>query len=175
MKIVRIFPNVDTLLSVKYEEKEENEFNILFDGLNDVEFLRAFFNTHERDLTGVSIEEAIKQTLHDAKKLEDKLLDVVDGKIKLQTLFKPLSNSDYKLKSYQKSKAYGRVPKSWLRVYAVRIHEDLFVVSGGAIKLTRTMQEREHTMEQLHILNHLRIYLKEKWFDDDDLDNLETR
>lgn len=49
---------------------------------------------------------------------------------------------------------------SWLRIYAIRLEKDVFVVTGGAIKLTRTMQERPHTQEQLDKLNRCRQYLK---------------
>lgn len=174
MKIVRIIAVINSLLSVKFEENEDNEFDILFDQLNNIEFLYEFFKEHEQDLRGKSIQQAIEQTLDDAEQLEDKLLDVAEGNSKLQTLFKPLSNSDYRLKPYQKSKAYGMVRRSWLRVYAIRIQEDLFVITGGAIKLTQAMQERQHTQEQLDRLNNVRDYLKVQGFNNDDLDNLET-
>jgi len=174
MEIVRIIAGVDSLLSVQYEDNEDSEFDILFDKWNNVEFLYAFFKEHQRDLRKGSIPQAIEKTLKDAEQLENKLLDVAEGKIKLQTIFKPLSNSTYRLKPYQKSKAYGTVHRSWLRVYAIRIHEDLFVITGGAIKLTQTMQERQHTQEQLDRLRRVRDYLKGQGFSDDDLENLEA-
>ena len=31
-----------------------------------------------------------------------------------------------------------------------------YIITGGAIKLTATMQEREHTLEELHKLNKVR-------------------
>jgi hypothetical protein len=34
-----------------------------------------------------------------------------------------------------------------------------YIITGGAIKLTTTMQEREHTLEELHKLNKVRDYL----------------
>ncbi len=34
-----------------------------------------------------------------------------------------------------------------------------YIITGGAIKLTATMQEREHTLEELHKLNKVRDYL----------------
>ena len=49
---------------------------------------------------------------------------------------------------------------SWLRVYAIRLEPNVYVVTGGAIKLTRTMQEREHTMEQLEKLNRCKAYMR---------------
>ena len=34
-----------------------------------------------------------------------------------------------------------------------------YIITGGAIKLTATMQEREHTLEELNKLNRVRDYL----------------
>ena len=48
---------------------------------------------------------------------------------------------------------------SWLRVYAIRLEKNVFVITGGAIKLTRTMQERSHTQAELDKLNQCRQYL----------------
>ena len=36
---------------------------------------------------------------------------------------------------------------------------NVYVITGGAIKLTRTMQEREHTSKELTKLNECRQYL----------------
>ena len=38
---------------------------------------------------------------------------------------------------------------SWLRIYAIKLEPGIYVITGGAIKLTRTMQEREHTLVEL--------------------------
>lgn len=38
----------------------------------------------------------------------------------------------------------------------------MFIVTGGAIKLTRTMQERSHTQLELDKLNRCRDYLKDQ-------------
>ena len=48
---------------------------------------------------------------------------------------------------------------SWLRLYAIRFQQNSYLVTGGAIKLTRTMQEREHTLEELHKLENVRNFL----------------
>ncbi len=173
MKIVRIISDVDRLLSVHNEGEAENEFELLFQKLNDIEYLRNFFNANKSDLGMLSVNEAVKKTLKDAEILEDQLIDVAESNIQLQTLFKPLSNNEYKLKPYQESKVYGTIRQSWLRVYAIRINSDLFVVTGGAIKLTQTMEERDHTKDQLKRISKARNYLKEIGFDESNLKILE--
>ena len=49
---------------------------------------------------------------------------------------------------------------SWLRIYAIRLEPNVYVVTGGAIKLSRTMQEREHTALELDKLNRCKAFLK---------------
>lgn len=42
-----------------------------------------------------------------------------------------------------------------------RVEPNVYIVTGGAIKLTATMQEREHTQRELAKLNACRDYLKQ--------------
>ncbi len=107
------------------------------------------------------IGDAIEDTLDDAEQLERLILDIpfTDN---LDELFKPLGTMDMSVRELTREKArnWDRVGHaSWLRVYAIRLEENVFVIPGGAIKLTRTMQERPHTQEQLDKLNHCRQYL----------------
>ena len=47
----------------------------------------------------------------------------------------------------------------YLRVYAIKIDEECFIVTGSAIKLHRTMQEQEETLNELLKLNKVQNYL----------------
>jgi hypothetical protein len=107
--------------------------------------------------------------------LEALILETAESKtVQLQSIFKSLFPSEYRLTAYQKEKAYGTLRKSWLRVFAVRINPDLYVITGGAIKLTQLIQDRPHTLEQLTRLNQVRDYLRSFGFNENDLDNLQT-
>lgn len=88
-------------------------------------------------------------------------------------MFKPLNPGDYRLLEFQKSKAYGTIRKSWLRIYAIRINAETYIITGGAIKLTRTMQERPHTNDQLKRLTQVRDYLIREGFDETDIEEIE--
>lgn len=50
---------------------------------------------------------------------------------------------------------------SWLRIYAIRLDPGIYIITGGAIKLTRTMQEREHTLVELAKMERVRRYMLE--------------
>ena len=42
---------------------------------------------------------------------------------------------------------------------AIRFQKNSYLITGGAIKLTRTMQEREHTLSELQKLEMVRNFL----------------
>lgn len=59
---------------------------------------------------------------------------------------------------------------SWLRIYAIKIDQGAYLVTGGAIKLTATMAERSHTLSELAKLEKVRNYLMDNGvFDKDGL------
>ncbi|MFW5543489.1 MAG: hypothetical protein ACOCOA_06860 [Prevotella sp.] len=89
----------------------------------------------------------------------------------LDEIFVPLGGSDLTIQMLTREKArnWDR-PRhaSWVRIYAIRLEPNVFIVTGGAIKLTRAMQDRTHTQQQLDNLNACRDYLmKNGVFDQD--------
>lgn len=48
---------------------------------------------------------------------------------------------------------------SWLRIYAIKLGDGVYLVTGGAIKLTHLMQERRHTIIELERMEMVRNYL----------------
>lgn len=172
MKIVSIFEVLnEALLSVQYDDCDTNEFEYTMECWTDIEYLRAFFKEHKEDLNskfynGITVNEAIQRTLNEAEKLEKQLIRIAklgkyDCENTLQTLFKPLKKTDDYGPTLQKSKLYGPNNKSWLRIYAIRIAPNLFVISGGAIKLVLEMKDRDHLKKELHKLELTKVYLKE--------------
>lgn len=170
MKIVRIIADPKpTLYAIQYENEESHELERVFEELNDTEVLHKFFSNHKADLKQYgkqryTIQEAIKKTLDDVYKLEQQLFDLAEhghdnpGEY-LQTLFEPLRPDDTRLYALQKSKTKPH-RKSWIRLYAIRIAEHLYVITGGTIKLTWYMNEREHTKLELQKMDRVVEYLK---------------
>ena len=61
---------------------------------------------------------------------------------------------------------------SWLRIYAIKMEPGVYVVTGGAIKLTATMAERPHTLMELNRLEIVRNYfIDNNVFDKDGLND----
>lgn len=93
--------------------------------------------------------------------LEDIISESVENKEQLNLLdelFKPLQNNQIKILHLNKSKTRY----NWLRIYALKLENNVYLVTGGAIKLTRAMQDREHTNQELIKLEQCRDYLLEE-------------
>lgn len=178
MEIVRIFGDEDSLLSVQYDENEQDEFSRIFEEWTDIEFLENFFNDNKSDLerpfwNHVSIEEAIQLTRDEAIKLRSYFYDLSKKnprkRISLfSDLFKPLekqlSSGDY----LARKKAYGLKKISWLRIYALKIGDDMYLITGGTIKLTEKMNDRKHTKKELQKIDYCKQILREEGIIDEE-------
>jgi len=172
MNIVSIFAIVDeSLLSFKWHEEELDSFAQSFDQWTDVAYLEEFFESNKDDLNSgfwgtVSVEEAIERTAQEAEQFERRIRAISkQGKEEQEDalskfVFKDLSKNDSTY-THVKSKAYGTSSPSWLRLYAIRLDVNLFFVTGGAIKLTENMNEREHLKLELEKLAIAQTFLKE--------------
>jgi len=178
MEFVRIFEGEDNLLTVKYYGQDEDEFAKIFNEWTDIKHLDNFFSTNESDLKrphwgGITIEQAIIETRREALKFRGHL-KIMSSKTKKERisvfarLFHPLSNYEPELSYLNKKKVYGLRKKTWLRLYAIKVCDDMFIITGGTIKLTDRMDERPHTLNELRKLEKCRQYLKEIGAIDDD-------
>lgn len=153
------------LFAVRYEGEEDNELYRLFDQWNDVAWLRRFFKDNWSDLAAyfkvTDINQAITDTIEDSEILEGVIMDI-SPEADLEQLFRPLSNNSLVSDFLDKMKAKGyRTNRhaSWLRIYAIRLAQGIYIITGGAIKLTETMQERSHTQKELDKIDKVRRFL----------------
>ncbi|HVU95277.1 MAG TPA: hypothetical protein VHE34_08640 [Puia sp.] len=168
MKLVPIFaPCTDEgLWSIWLDGRTQSEFERFFSCVSRMQWLYEFFEQNEADLASgffgeISIDTAILWTLAEAKDFENAIFTHAQrgsagNPINLQHLFKPLNNFEYTIAAHQKSKA--RIDKGWLRLYAIRLAENCYLVTGGAIKLTRDMK-RAHLQNELKKLELAKRYL----------------
>ena len=163
MRFERILEN-GCLWTVMYDGDCVNILDKVFTQWHDYEWLSAFFSKHMEDLSSffhiTDIDRAVFDTVDDANDLECLILDI-DPEANLDELFRPLENTRMSEVLLGREKAKGRTHAhaSWLRLYAIRLESGRYIITGGAIKLTATMQEREHTLEELKKLNAVRDYL----------------
>lgn len=154
----------DSLWAVRYDNCLDNAFFQVFNQLTDPMWLRDFFFKNKNDLNAyfkvTNVDSAIYETIGDAHALQCLILDLA-VESELDKVFRPLEPSRVADILFGKEKAKGKAAKhpSWLRIYALKAGESTYIVTGGAIKLTATMQEREHTLEELKKMELVRNYL----------------
>lgn len=160
MEIVNIFAH--RLFAFRYAGEADNEYDRLLDLWDDMGYVYNFLKENKQDIpktkTILQIAECI---IEDAIEIDEVLIEITETKDKtLSHFFKPLHNleSGARILSLQKGRQFC------LRIYAIRIDEDTFVITGGAIKLPlhHLMEDRDHTKVELQKLNNAQAYLNEK-------------
>ena len=157
----------ERLWAVVYDGQQQNALTGLFSQWTDLDYLYAFFEKNWSDLNAyfriTSIEQAVIETGLDAMSLKAVILDI-RPEANLDQIFRPLENGRIQEMVLSKEKAKGSRQfghPSWLRIYALKFESDAYLITGGAIKLTRTMEEREHTHKELMNLERVRCFLLE--------------
>ena len=154
----------DSLWAVRYDDNDDNAFYQVFDRWSDPIWLRGFFFQNEIDLNEnfriTNIDRAIYETIDEADNLQCLILELAVG-ADLEQVFRPLEPSRTADVVLGKERAKGEPIRhsSWLRLYAIKAGESAYIVTGGAIKLTATIQEREHTLVELQKMEKVRNYL----------------
>ena len=116
------------------------------------------------------INQAIEDTIEDSDQLQCLMLDLQPNS-DLEALFHPLEN--FRTSEMLLGKEKARLKRtvrhtSWLRIYAIKLSQVVYVITGGAIKLTLKMEERDHTKLELTKLDQVRRFLLSEDIIDDD-------
>lgn len=179
MELVPIFVDEiggvpEGLYAVRYIEGEPDEFERNFDLWNDIEYLTEFCSQNQ-DLLSTNFYhyetplEAVFDIIEEARLFEEGLHKLLEESFggsgeKLQEVFKPLNNYEYTIPSLQKSKVSWKSRKRKhpkLRIYAIRISPNLYVVTGGGIKLVESMSQSELLKEELRKIEKVKRWLKD--------------
>ena len=151
MRIVRIFDG--KLYAFIQKGQRLNELERLLRLWRDASYVLSFLKANEADLpTGKSVLQLAKLIAGNANTINDILINESEN---LNKFFRPLVNTQPLGRVLMELK--GR--EQYLRLYALKVAENCFVITGGAIKFTRFMQERTHTNDELIKLNRCRDYL----------------
>ena len=170
MEIIPIYP--PHIYSIQYEGADENEFDRLFSLWNDMNYLTDFMNQNREYLQDPTWrrmsepENAALQVLNEATDLED-LFDELNENTSnnevpdFDSHFKYLEGK-YKCEIVRPPmKSYGTGRPSLLRIYAIKLQPNLFIITRGGIKLARTIQDspdlRDHVLQNIE---KVRQYLR---------------
>lgn len=166
MEIITIF--ADLLYSVKFQKKGVHEFAKVFNTWQNPEVLFDFFENNKKDLEDgyfgkINVEDAVLMTIEEADDLQQYLLQIGKSGNKkiLDIFFKNDLHKISKITELIPKKAYGTKRRSWLRLYALELSKECYLITGGAIKLTKKMQDRPHTNKELKKIEKLVNFLKE--------------
>lgn len=171
MKIIRIFE--PHLYAFHFPNETENALMKLWLDWSDTEKMNSFLKEHEVDWRkrGYDNLNTLRLNLtRNAQKFEDLISVACDAENpKLDELFAALFNSEYKREiNLSKRKAKNAKRDNFLRIYALKIDSNCYVVTGGAIKFTDFMEERPHTQNELDKLEVCRNFLRANGVVDED-------
>lgn len=154
-------------------EDEYDVFYECFDNWSDTSYLYQFFSDRPQALSYYEKgkKEAAKLIIKEAAQFFEDVLRIAQNPLNTNPLdhfiFEPLhSNQDFSMPFVQ-SKAYGTdQPKSFLRLYAVRLQDGAYVVAGGIIKTTEALQDCDEGKAMLKTLKQLGQFLQNKNLND---------
>lgn len=153
------------LWAVVYEGESVDILTLTLSNWIDLDYLSTFFTNNRKDLETyfkiTNLDDAIYDTVADAASLSCLILDI-NPDANLNLLFRPLEPSRMAEMVLSREKAKGKRVSghaSWLRLYAIKLDDGIFLVTGGAIKLTPQMKDREHTLNELKRMERVRNYL----------------
>jgi hypothetical protein len=163
--IIDIFAN-RKLYAFKYNGEVDHELDRLLALWNDPSYLINFINSNASDIPKDKTAYFVfKDILKNTDVLEDIIEEIAtDENREFEEFFSPLHNQEYKVVELSMQK--GR--RNYLRLYAIKIDDNCFVITGGAIKFTHLMEERPHTLEELNKIKHCKDFLKSNGVFDND-------
>lgn len=172
MEILPIFVEQSNgIYAIRRDGESLDALEILQDCWCNPEYVYEFFKDNRQLLDQAryrdyTVQEAAIKTLEDAVILFDQLetyshSGFESNEQNLSDFFAPLHKNETNLPPYQASKAYGvQIKNSWLRLYAIRLDVNCYIITGGGIKLVNAMQDVPYLAEQLEYLAQTQRYLE---------------
>lgn len=160
MKIDTIF--VGHLYAFHHEMEADNEFDRVMNLWTNVRYLKLF--AQENNVADISA--FVEDRLEDADEIQDVIEEIRNNNDILKYFFKSLYNNEAGGRTLSLRK--GKKPYNYLRLYAIRIDDNCFVITGGAIKMSLEMKDHPLTDRELQKLNWAKSYLEDNGVFDDD-------
>ncbi|MBR1543286.1 MAG: hypothetical protein IJ626_00095 [Muribaculaceae bacterium] len=171
LEIIAIYPQ--NIYSIQYNDQEENEFDRLFNLWNDVGYITQFLEDNQEYLNlpiwqqTPNPEDAARQVLQEATKLEELFDSLYENVLKgrkpdFDNHFSFLEGKYKYFLQWPPMKSYGTYRPSLLRMYAIKMKENVYLITGGGIKLADKIQNspdlKDHVLQNI---DKVRTFLKE--------------
>lgn len=174
MEVVEIYK--DYIYSINFDENDLNEYHRVFREWHDLDYLISFFTVHKQFVStefwlnaGIDPENPEKsaaRVIDEADELEDYIKKLVANcsngvKPDFDEYFHFLGGKYKCLWSLEPVKSYGVNKPSLLRLYAIKIESNCYLIVYGGIKLGDTIQSSPVLKEQVFqkidvVLSYLR-------------------
>lgn len=154
MEIVEIYE--PWIYSIQFDEEDLNEYDRLITKWHDIDYLVEFFSSNSKyldnpvwqaiGLASSDPEGAAERVIDEADNLAEYILqlaeNVDDGrKPDYEDFFKVLGGKYSFVCELEPMKAYGIAKPSLLRLYAIKLEENCYLIVCGGIKLSATIQD----------------------------------
>lgn len=108
---------------------------------------------------------ATDKAIDEAWDMDDMIYELAHGnhwnnKKSIADIFRPLVKQGEDSRNKKKYKARPDLRHPFLRLYAVKLEDDTYLVTGGAIKLTKEMEGAEMEREKRK-MDQVKLFLKE--------------
>jgi hypothetical protein len=143
-------------------DNEYDEFHNFLSFLTDPSRLEVYFYENQDILNfyNLSVEDAVIQTSEFAVELYEHLENNMNN---LDKVFEPLKVIGEKLVLHKM-----KLKVSWIRLYAIKIESEYYVITGGAIKQSQKMNDHPETQLQLRKMEIVRDFLMSQGISDID-------
>ena len=151
------------IYSIKYDGQDSSEFDRLFDAWNDMAEVVEFMQSHQEYLNNpiwgkcYTPESAARKVREEAIELEDLFFfffkNADQGKTPDYDSHFNFLGGKYQVYEYIPMKSYGTGRPSFLRTYAIKLKSNLYVITGGGIKLADKIQDSPDL--QKHVLQNI--------------------
>ncbi|MCQ2253989.1 MAG: hypothetical protein MJZ29_00660 [Bacteroidaceae bacterium] len=153
MEIVEIYE--PWIYSIQFDEDDLNEYDKVIEKWHDLDYLTEFFTTNAEymnnpiwasiGLSPSEPEKSAERVIDESEKLEDYIEQLVENaehgvKPDLEAHFHFLNGKYSFVCELAPMKAYSTLKPSLLRLYAIRLEENCFLIVYGGIKLADTIQ-----------------------------------
>lgn len=168
------------IYSIHYDGQDECEFYRLQDQWNDVEYVVDFFTLNKELLKNdvwvktPEPESAARKLINDANDLIHYFDELNENTAKglkpdFDSHFHYLDGEFNYIMEYIPMKSYGLDRPSFLRIYAIKLTDNTYLITGGGIKLADKIQNspdiKDHVIQNI---KRVRAYLRENGILDSD-------
>ena len=174
MEIVEIYE--DWLYSIQFDEEDLNEYARVFKEWHDLDYLEKFFTDNasfintpiwkNAGLDPDNPEASAQKVLDEAEELESYIEELVKNiksgtKPDFDEYFHFLDGKYKCVWTLEPMKSYGTCRPSLLRLYAIKLESNCYLIVYGGIKLGNTIQNSPILKDKVfnkidHVLNYLK-------------------